>query len=214
MAVATWWKGDTLPDLAPITDFHAQQEQNVSMLTRLTQLKAAEIERRMESGHTSYVAYVGETPAGYGWVASQDAAIGELGLAFVVPSCNRYLWDFKTLPEWRGHGIYQHLLQTILTAETEHACRFWIIYAPENTASQAGILKAGFQPVNELSFSTSGKVGIAYLTENMGEERGKAAVTLLGVPVIPQARLVPSWSCHIITLQKTSVESLHHPQKN
>jgi hypothetical protein len=74
----------------------------------------------------------GESVA-YGWVADAGAAIGELDVAFRLEANDRYLWDFVTLPAWRGRGVYPHLLQAILRAE--EGGRFWIINAPENVAS-------------------------------------------------------------------------------
>jgi hypothetical protein len=49
-----------------------------------------------------YLASVEQTPVGYGWVATQEALIGELGLQFGLPETDRYLWDFATLPSGRA----------------------------------------------------------------------------------------------------------------
>ena len=54
------------------------------------------------------------------------------------------LWDFATLPAWRGRGMYPCLLQAIFEQEAE-ARSFWIGHLGENTASRRGICAAGFQ---------------------------------------------------------------------
>jgi GNAT superfamily N-acetyltransferase len=153
------------------------------------------IQQRLDTGHHPYIARLGETPAGYGWVASHEASIGELDLEFVLPSNNRYLWDYVTLPTFRGHGVYPHLLQTILRQELQAADRFWIIYAPENGASEAGIRKAGFTPVDELSFLAEGGAGMIPLVSDI---RASLGSDLLHIPLLQkqaQHRLFPCWRC-------------------
>jgi hypothetical protein len=66
---------------------------------------------RRRDGHLPYVGYMDETAVTYGWVATRQASIGELNLAFPIAAASRYLWDFATLPEWQGRGLYPRLLQ-------------------------------------------------------------------------------------------------------
>jgi AraC-like DNA-binding protein/GNAT superfamily N-acetyltransferase len=115
-----------------------------------------EMARRLAGGHRAYVASRDGAPAAWGWVATRSADIGELGSAFEVPAGERYLWNFVTLPAHRGQGIYPRLLEAIVRAESREAERFWIAYAPENHASGAGIRKAGFVALAELSFDAAG----------------------------------------------------------
>jgi hypothetical protein len=128
-------------------------------------------------------------------VATLSASIGELALAFDLPAGDRYLWDFATLPEWRGRGIYPRLLRTIIDQEGEDGRRFWIIHAPENAASGSGIAKAGFTIVSDLSFLRDGGVGVAAVVA----ERSRAGAALLGVPlfeaVLGGAIVSPCWRC-------------------
>jgi GNAT superfamily N-acetyltransferase len=70
------------------------------------------------------------------------------------------LWDFATLPAWRGRGIYPRLLQAVLAAEQGVAQRFWIGHTAENAASQHGIVKAGFQLVEALVMLPQGALAI------------------------------------------------------
>lgn len=89
----------------------------------LAALDPAEIRARLAGGHRPYVASLDGAPAAYGWVAGTGATIGELGVTFVLPAGDRYLWDFATLPAWRGRGIYPQLLRAIIAAESATGAR-------------------------------------------------------------------------------------------
>jgi GNAT superfamily N-acetyltransferase len=127
----------------------------------------------------------------YGWVATRRAEIGEMDLSFVIPQCDRYLWDFGTVPAWRGQGIYPRLLQSIVARESEKAQRFWIISAPENAASALGIQRAGFRPVAELSFLKSSRPALRAYGPT---EHVEAASHLLRVPIALDS-LSACWRC-------------------
>lgn len=154
MALWTWWTGDGLPALAAIEGFAAGSAADIEGLAALTGLAPDEVSGRLAAGNRCYVARLGGEAVGYGWVADGGAAIGELDLAFRLEAVDRYLWDFVTLPAWRGRGLYPHLLQAILRAED--GARLWIINAPENAASARGIAKAGFAEVGSLAFTRGG----------------------------------------------------------
>jgi GNAT superfamily N-acetyltransferase len=162
-----------------------------AMMAELNHISIEEVRVRRQKGHRPYVAYLHGTPVAYGWVATREASIGELGLTIALPHSDRYLWDFATLPSWQGRGLYPRLLQAILRQEAHHAERFWIIYAPENLPSGAGMHKAGFIPAAELSFDADRQVRLAPLS---AYERARAAAELLGVPLIDDP-LAPCWCC-------------------
>jgi ribosomal protein S18 acetylase RimI-like enzyme len=63
------------------------------------------------------VGYLGGVATTYGWVATRAASIGELSIAFTLPSGDRYLWDFATDPDQQGQGLYPRLLQAIVREE-------------------------------------------------------------------------------------------------
>jgi GNAT superfamily N-acetyltransferase len=136
--------------------------------------------RRLAGGHRAYVARWDGEPVGSGWNATRDASIGELRLAFALPPGERYLWDFVTLPPWRGRGIYPRLLQAVLAAESAEASRFWIGHDLGNTPSRKGILAAGFTEVvavhplssEQLVFTLRGPL-----------DRAEAAARLMDVPL-------------------------------
>jgi GNAT superfamily N-acetyltransferase len=142
MALATWWTSDPLMDLIPLSNFQVRLAADDVRLATITQLTVADVEQRRRAGHQPYVGYIDGTAATYGWVATREASIGELNLVFPIGADSRYLWDFATLPDWQGRGLYPRLLQAIVQAE--RAERFWIIHAPENLPSGAGMQKAGF----------------------------------------------------------------------
>lgn len=191
MALATWWRGDALPFLAPVPDFHVEASTDEALIAHVTGLDAKQVQERLEQRHLPYLAYIAGEPVGYGWLAQQSAEIGELGLSFTLPPTERYLWDFATLPAWQGYGIYPRLLQTILTQQPMQVEKVWIIYAPENMPSGVGMHKAGLTSVGQLSFRSEGGVGLLPLGPR---ERAQAGADLLGVPIIGQV-LAPCWAC-------------------
>jgi len=133
--------------------------------------------RRFDHGHRAFVAELDRMPAAWGWVATRRAVIGELAAAFEVPAGERYLWNLVTRPSHRGLGIYPRLLDVIVRAETAEAERFRVGWAPENHASGAGMRKAGFAAVAELSFDSAGRPAMRALRRGRGAE----AERLLGL---------------------------------
>jgi GNAT superfamily N-acetyltransferase len=189
MALATWWVSDPLMDLGPLTDFHVQLAADDAQLAAINRIPVTEVEQRRQAGHLPYVGFIGGTAVTYGWVATREASIGELNLAFAFGTESRYLWDFATLPEWQGRGLYPRLLQAIVQAE--RAERFWIIHAPENLPSGAGMQKAGFQAVGQLSFQSDNSLGLIPFDR---PERARIGAELLGVALIEDG-LSPCWRC-------------------
>lgn len=202
MALATWWRGDSIPPLTPLANFVAGLTEDPALLAGLANLEIVEVQRRIDAGHRPYLGWINGEAVAYGWVATHTAHIGELDLVITLPQGDCYLWDFATLPDWRGRGIYPRLLQAILTIEQQNAQRFWIIAAPENRASSAGIGKAGFTSVAHLSFQRSGQPGLIPMTAG---DPVAAAATLLQVPILeadPQVALSPCWHCAIDARQE------------
>jgi GNAT superfamily N-acetyltransferase len=195
MALATWWHGDSVPDLSPLMGFHVEVAHDAHLIAQINRLALDEVRQRMHTGHQPYLAYIEQAPVGYGWVAAQEASIGELGLRFALPETDRYLWDFATLPDWQGYGIYPRLLQGILAQQLPTVARLWIIHAPENSPSGVGMTKAGLLPIGQLSFRSDGGVGLAPFD---APERAQAGAALLGIPLI-ESVLAPCWSCGAAT---------------
>ena len=189
MALATWWASDPWMDLTPLSNFHVQLAADNAQLAAINHITVAEVEQRRRAGHLPYVGSMDGTAVTYGWVATREASIGELNLVFPIAAESRYLWDFATLSEWQGRGLYPRLLQAIVQAE--RAERFWIIHAPENLPSGAGMQKAGFQPVGQLSFQRDNRLGLIPFGL---PERARIGAALLGVPLIEDG-LSPCWRC-------------------
>ncbi|MGE5594468.1 MAG: GNAT family N-acetyltransferase [Hyphomicrobiales bacterium] len=191
MALATWWYEDGQPEMALPAGMTVESPERDCVIASLAGLPHEEVARRRAEGHRPYVISVEGEPAGYGWVAMRTCEIGELGLCFFLPAGNRYLWDFATLPAFRGRGIYPALLSEIVRRECPPATRLWIIHAPENLPSGIGISRAGFEPVAELSFDAAGGPALATVG---GNARASAAAELLGLPLVHDD-LDPCWAC-------------------
>ena len=161
MSLSTYWIEDAFSPLPALPGFDVVIDLDLHDLTGINRISPSEGRTRLDDGHLPYVARMEGQPVSYGWVATRTASIGELDLTFELPPDDRYLWDFATLPDWQGRGFYPRLLQTILERESKNAKRFWIIHAPENLPSGAGMYKAGFEYVGQLSFTTDGNVGLA-----------------------------------------------------
>jgi GNAT superfamily N-acetyltransferase len=190
MPFAARHRDDPTPQLEPLPGLVVRREGSAAVMAALQGRTEAEMRRRFAAGHRAYVALLDGASAAWGWVATRSADIGELGSTFAIPAGERYLWNFVTLPSHRGLGIYPRLLQAIVRAESRQAERFWIAYAPENHASGAGIRKAGFAALAELSFDAAGRAALKELIP------GGAAVASR-VLALPEAAddLAPCWRC-------------------
>ena len=183
MALGTWWRGDTLPDLPTLQSFSAHISTDSTLIAKMNDISVQEVDKRMQNGNHAYVAFIEETPVAYEWVATQRAGVREIQLSFTLPPHNSYLWDFQTLPAWRGRSIYPHFLQAILRQETPLAERFWILYKPGEIAAEKSIRKAGFLFVGELVL-TEGHVSGFTLFNN--SERAHIGATILSLPVVAE----------------------------
>lgn len=180
MALGTWWRGDPLPRLSPLSAFSIRLATDTQPITQLNRITEAEFHNRQQTGNHAYIAYLEETPVAYGWVGTQGGGIRELQLSFTLPANNHYLWDFETLPERRNRGIYAHFLQTIIRQESDLAERFWLLYEPGNEAAAHSIQKAGFQFVADLTMTNEHTLGIILFNTS---ERAYAGAAILGLPI-------------------------------
>jgi len=192
MSFATFWIEDTFTSIASLPGFTAGPALDWDELAEINRISHAEVMERRMNGHRPYVARIDGQPVACGWLATSKVSIGELDINVELPPGDRYLWDFATLPDWQGRGLYPRLLQSILEQEIQNAKRFWIIHAPENLPSGAGMSKAGFEFVGQLSFTLDGKVGLAPYSDST--ERARIGADLLQVPII-ESVLAPCWNC-------------------
>ncbi len=179
MPFGTWWRGDYLPDLSSLPTFSAHLSTDTLLISRLTNLSQEVISARFQTGNHCYIGFLDETPVAFGWVATQKGYISGFQFSFVVPPQNCYLWDFLTLPEWRGRGIYPRLLQTIIR-HNYLIDRFWIGYEPGNESSASGINKAGFHIVSDFVI-TGGHISGLVLFD--GSDYARASADLFNLPV-------------------------------
>lgn len=187
MPLALRHRDDPSPNLDPLPGLVVRQEGEPGVMARLQDRPVDEFQGRMAEGHTAWVARLNGVDAAWGWVATRRARIGELDLTFDVPAGERYLWNFVTRVDHRGRGLYPRLLDSIVRMESAVADRFWIVRAPENRSSGAGIQRAGFRPVATLSFDSRGTASVA------GPEAA-AASRLLAV-ARSAGHLAPCWRC-------------------
>jgi GNAT superfamily N-acetyltransferase len=180
---------DDISGLEPIPGLAISRESDANVMAALQAKPAVDMQRRFDRGHRAYVARLTGVPAAWGWVATESATVGELKFDFAIPRGARYLWNFVTLPSFRGRGIYPRLVDAIVAQESAEAAEFWIAYAPENRASGSGISKAGFIDVAELSFDMDGRAAVRSLLSGGGE----AASRLLGLSQATQ--VTPCWKC-------------------
>jgi hypothetical protein len=175
-----WWRGDPLPLLPQLPGLTIEPASDLAFIARLAGIKEAEVVARRSSGHQPWLARVTGVPVGWGWCATAELDIGELGITRTLPERNRYLWDFVTVPSWRGRRIYPRLLQAIVRCSLD-ADRFWIGHDQPNVASARGISRAGFQEVGVLYVSDTGDFE---LVPTASPPRIAAASALFGVPII------------------------------
>ena len=215
MALWTWWPGDQLPPVRGLDGFNVDRRASVDELGLFTGLSADEIDKRIRNANTCYLGRLDEAPVAYGWVATSVADIGELEVSFQLDGRNRYLWDFQTLPDWRGRGIYPLLLQAILAEEGMDDHQFWIITAPENRASARGIEKAGFTPAAQLAFTDEGRAGLVAI--DWREQRVLAGAAVLGVPSSQPTEgdaLSPCWCCIIDVVEQSAPAACWGPSRS
>lgn len=151
---------NTTVKLTPLTqleDLAIREVDSPLLMSILGEITLAEATSRFAEDNKAYVAYIKEIPAGFGWMAMGKAVVGELN-EFILPLQHRYLWNFRTLPDFRCLGIYPRLLQHIIQSEQKQADCFWIMHAPENTASAKGIENAGFNFVSSVSIMNETEV--------------------------------------------------------
>jgi GNAT superfamily N-acetyltransferase len=155
-----------LPPLRIPAGLEIKESTDAALLAILGNTTVEEVTKRLANDHVAFIAYIHNQPAAFGWMAKGKARIGELNHEFILPIGNRYLWNFRTLADYRGLGIYPALLQYIIQYEGTRASRFWIIHAPENKSSLKGIVKAGFEYVGRIYTKANGQIALEASTHS------------------------------------------------
>jgi GNAT superfamily N-acetyltransferase len=178
----TWWRGDVLPRLQPLSNLTVGISTDVTLIAHLMASPIEYVLQRVQDNHRPYVAYVDAVPVAVGWSATGQAEFAEGRVYFRVPANNRYFYFFVTLPQWRGCGIYTHLLQAMLRIESVENERFWILHEIGNIASERGIAKAGFHLISKVCILRDESVCFMPLDEEI--ERARAGASVFGLPLV------------------------------
>lgn len=103
------------PARVPVDIAVATDEQVVARLAALAggdEREAALYARRMRRGQRCFVAWVGDEPAGFNWLATADEADEDRTIRLRAGEV--YCFDAYTAPEWRGHAVHPALLARML----------------------------------------------------------------------------------------------------
>jgi ribosomal protein S18 acetylase RimI-like enzyme len=108
---------------------------------------------RLAHGDEFFGWLVGGRVLSFGWVTYHDRTVGPVQLA--EASGRAFLYNFHTLEEYRGRGLYPALLLTMRhVLGREKVTEFVIDVDVRNTASVRGIEKGGFVLMAQVSFLT------------------------------------------------------------
>ncbi len=162
MSLYTFSHSDKLTPVKIPAGLKMEVSTDIMLLSILGNTTVEDVMKRLANDNLAFVASINNQPAAFGWMARDNAKIGELNHEFILPTGNRYLWNFRTLEAYRGLGIYPALLQYILQNGDDESNRFWIIHAPENNASLKGIQKSGFEYVGKLYLNDDDNATIEY----------------------------------------------------
>lgn len=202
MSLYTFSKSNALPSINTPSAMRVEECTDTDLLAKMGTTTGEDVIKRLANDHVAFVAYINEQPAAFGWIARGKARIGELNHELILPVGNRYLWNFRTMEAYRGLGIYPALLQSIIRFEEEKADRFWVIHAPENTASLKGILKAGFQYVGRLY---SDRDGVVAIENTLATNNNKNLLEEMDIS-LSEEKPASCWNCSSPYLKKRLAE--------
>lgn len=113
--------------------------------------RRARFTARLAAGHRCF-GFTDETgvPVAYLWLTRANAGgavpVGP-GVDLLPDAGDAYVWDCRTAEAAQRRGLYANaLLRLAGLAAAEGADAIWIDCAPDNAASIAGIVRAGFAP--------------------------------------------------------------------
>ena len=181
----------SLPTIKKPEGLRIEESTDVMLLAAMGEITVEEVIKRLANNHSAFITYIHDQPAAFGWMARSKAIIGELNHELILPEGNRYLWNFRTLTDFRGLGIYPALLQYIIRHESKRANQFWIIHAPENKSSLSGIVKAGFEYAGKLYTDAD---GAATLESNTIAETYRDILESMGIQFSDDTA-ASCWNC-------------------
>ncbi len=109
------------------------------------------VSQRFQQNKQCHIARVEGQCVTYGWISFNEEHIGELGLTVRLLPGEAYIWDCGTLTAYQGQHLYPALLAHMLRElQNADVWRVWIGMDADNLPSQAGVVRAGFQPVVDI----------------------------------------------------------------
>ncbi|MDP1930785.1 MAG: GNAT family N-acetyltransferase [Gammaproteobacteria bacterium] len=133
-----------------------------------------------------HIAIVDGNLVGYAWVTTSPCHISEINFTLPVGLGRLYIYDCFVESAYRGQGIYQSLLMTIIA---DYRKRRWpnqyrtacIGAEPDNTASILGIKRAGFEEFTRARYVHVGQFsrwyGVNSLIAHMSANRPDQVVS-------------------------------------
>ena len=123
---------------------------------------AEEYRARLLGGHLLIYAVAADgTPQSWGWAtapleAAQDAP-WEFGIGMRVSPGSGFLWDYFTIPECRGRGLYRQVLRASAgQCVRRGARRVWGYADVTNAASRRGLMAADYVDAVEIELRRLG----------------------------------------------------------
>lgn len=144
----------TAPLALPAGDLRIERidRDQLGLLEALGPSDRAGWEARLERGDRCYGAWVGRDLAHYSWVQSAGShLIAGAGHTVQIAPGEIWIYDCRTADAHRGQRIYPRTLARIVAdhfAAGAHTA--WIYTRGDNTASQRGLLRAGFTASHSL----------------------------------------------------------------
>lgn len=138
-------KKDYLPHLKLFKEKNSNLENNYFFTQALA---------RLQRGEHIYTYVENNTLVHYGWeIEKQNVSyVEELGINYTFPTNDTVLYDFYTVPEYRGRHLYQQNLATILKTIYKNTCvqTVYIMCLANNKPSRKVIEKLGFSYITSL----------------------------------------------------------------
>lgn len=141
-----------LVDAPPNVEIRRIEPAAISAIASIATPEPDEWLARLQRGDECYGAWVSGDLAHTSWVQRNgDHTIGSAGRTATVQPGTICIYNCRTADRYRGMRLYPRTLATILAdAFARGLFRAWIYTTHHNVASQHGILRAGFQQVEEL----------------------------------------------------------------
>lgn len=148
---------ERIPDVAPPTGIRIERlrEASLEALAPIAGERERDRFRRLlDVGCIGLVAWRGERPVGYAWVAAEmRPEVSHCPLE--LPPHAAYLWDLYVVPAERRSGLGSALAaERLRTARDLGRSEGWRMITPDNTASLSTLRRSGARPrvVGELRY--------------------------------------------------------------